>query len=173
MRFTIFAFCMLVFSAMGSGVMARNVCEVDDGSFVRDVGDPVSVSFYQPLDGLKDEVLRLGGKGGVTFSPEWQPFYNSEVLVYFFLNDEDVKFLPNAVSVGLRLDVEPLETAVSIRTLAFEDGQKKMLILFKMEGFIGEDFDLLVKRLSHLVYWAIAKDPVKTDFERFFRTCND
>ncbi|MBE1297355.1 MAG: hypothetical protein GJ678_14175 [Rhodobacteraceae bacterium] len=174
MNSTIKALCFLIVLMMGPEAMARDACEIDSGSFVNDIDEadrPISISFYQPITGLKEAVLELDRENKLIVDPLWMPFHDSELLVYFFMNDKDMDFLPAVIAGAIGFNDGAQFSPVEIRRLRLGDGKKKLLIIVKMEGFWEEDTGLVLGRLSHMIYWAITKDSTRTDIGAYMNEC--
>lgn len=169
MKKLLLAIIYVCFSVAPALAAPTEQCELHENSFAHKVGRPVSLSFYQPTPNLSQKVFDLDHNGYLQpFA--WQAFYNSDVLVYFFLNEADMGYLHPKVQRALRLHTDPINSQVEIRHLDLEDGGEKLAIFFLLEGLSEEKFDLLLERIEYLVYWAITQD-FNEDFLKYLAVC--
>lgn len=150
-------FASLLGCALGAAANA-DICAPDDGSFASKVGRPVTISYHQPIKGLKEQVLALD-KWGQIEDYLWQPFFNSDVLVFFYSSADELEFMPAPAYRLMNIENDPLSEGLTFRHAQLTNGEKKLMVVVMVERYIQQNYDYFMENIDSLIYWTITQSP--------------
>jgi hypothetical protein len=153
-------------------LIADNSTVNESDAFVEKIGRPASISFYQPIYGLVDELYGLDHDGLLDRDTTWQPFYEKDVWVYVVLNSSELSYMPEKLMKVIGLDTNPPKSSFTRYEANFgELNEKKLLIVIMMDGLLGGDLSAYRCKIAQSIYWSVTMKP-ETDLGALLRECD-
>lgn len=155
------------------GMLMAEISTVDGSkSFVEKIGRPATISFYQPIHGLIDELYDLDKDGLLDRDTTWQPFYEKDVWIYVVFSASELAYMPEKLMKAIGLAEDPPESSFTRYEVNFgELNKKKLLIVVMMDGLLGRDLSTYRCKIAKSIYWAITMKP-ESDLTALLNKCD-
>lgn len=128
-------------------------------SFSQELGRPVTISYFHPVSGLQDELREVDTEGEIAVSKGWHPFGESDVWVFFLLNESEIEIMPIEIIRFLKSEGRLPKAPFSRLEVTNPDGSKKLLLIAMMEPFLKYGLDSYRCKLAFTIKWAISSSP--------------
>jgi len=128
-------------------------------SFSQELGRPVTISYFHPIPGLQEELREVDTEGEIAVSTGWHPFGESDVWVFFLLNETEIETMPIEIIRFLKSEGRLPKEPFSRIEVTYPDGNKKLLLIAMMEPFLKYGLDSYRCKLAFTLKWAISSSP--------------
>lgn len=132
-------------------------------SFSQELGRPVTISYFHPIPGLQDGLREVDTEGEIAVSTGWHPFSESDVWVFFLLNETEIEIMPVEIIRFLKSEGHLPKRPFSRLEVTYPDGSKKLLLIAMMEPFLKYGLDSYRCKLAFTIKWAISSSPQELD----------
>lgn len=161
--------------ACGFGAAAiaddTDICAPDDDSFASQVGRPVTISYHQPIKGVEEQVLTLD-KWGQIEDYLWQPFFNSDVLVFFYSSADELEFMPAPAYRLMNIENDPLSEGLTFRHAKLTNGDNRLMVVVMVEGYVQQSYEKFIENIDSMIYWTITQSP-SSSFRKYLKACGN